>query len=127
MISPSIKSLLLVGVLAPLAIAQGYYDEFLFNPTNNRSCPGTVSTRNYWCIAPAVCTHDRLLNKYYCCASGVTGGVCRTSQSNCSSSGTQRCGTGPDSWCCLGSNAEQCAQRTSKSSNMLGERVRPGD
>ena len=111
------RRMLLPLLLVCVGLAHAYYDTFFF-PATNLTCPGFPSW--FGCNAPdAVCAHENVLNKYYCC-SGITHPICRTPEDTC---------TGPKNtasseqinciydqshhWCCL-QGTETCTQRTSK-------------
>ncbi|KAH7115861.1 hypothetical protein B0J11DRAFT_112509 [Dendryphion nanum] len=89
------------------------YDQFVFSTNATRwKCPKGLA---FDCIAPNVCTHETVLDKWYCCGP-EQGSVCWSGSTTCSGSekntpGTNQLGCG--SYCCLNSR-EQCTQRTNQ-------------
>ncbi|PSN59091.1 hypothetical protein BS50DRAFT_594786 [Corynespora cassiicola Philippines] len=92
---------------------QAAYDEFFFaSEASDWKCP----TMGFDCVAPQVCAHESLLDKYYCCGTGSSNAVCWSGSSECGGSndspatGRIGCSEGDNAFCCL-SEREECTQR----------------
>ncbi|KAF2470930.1 uncharacterized protein BDR25DRAFT_28302 [Lindgomyces ingoldianus] len=99
-------------LLIPLRVVADY-DQFYFssNVTNWR-----CSKLAFDCIAPQVCAHESLLDKFYCCGPG-SDSVCWSGAQDCSGSNgvpsSTQVGCGNNAFCCL-NNREECTQRANQ-------------
>ncbi|KAF2019790.1 hypothetical protein BU24DRAFT_489676 [Aaosphaeria arxii CBS 175.79] len=87
-----------------------YSELFFATEESDWKCPRL----SFKCIAPSICAHEGLLDKYYCCAP-EDDAVCWTGSESCKGSdggpSSTQLGCGSDNgYCCL-SGREECTQR----------------